>query len=554
MKSIKQKIMRPVRVLAIVFSLCTFLQLINVVFISAKVTSMEKNSFEMVRKADELKLSVVQVQQWLTDISATRAAEGYDDGLTEAKNYADRVREIVEELKMMDGADTESLDAILSSFEPYYETGVKMANAYIQNGPDGGNAMMQEFDSVAEDINVKVDAYINYGDAQIDKASKEVNRSLLQVMITAVAVMILNLILTKVVKKVIVAKVVKPISDISKAVGEVAKGNLKTEISYSSDDEIGELANDTRNTVTALNQYITEIGRCMKEMELGNLSVTTDIEFKGDFVYLRESLLNYIASMNHIIQEINESAGRVTSGSDNISEVAGTLTVGATEQNTSIEKLTADMLEMVAKVEKEAGSAQEANQLMQRLEEEAKLSMKHMDSMIQAMNQIDNSSEQIVVIIKSIEDIASQTNLLSLNASIEAARAGEAGRGFAVVANEVSGLAGESTQAATRTATLIENSINAVKNGFIIAHDAAESMKMVETGIGDIVGTIETMADTSRNQVKFFHEVMTEINGIADVVTTVSATAQESEATSVELLAQAEQLNHLVGQFTLKRN
>lgn len=546
--------MRPVRLLAIVFSLCTFLQLINVAFVSIQVKSMEANSFEAVRKADELKLSVVQVQQWLTDISATRAAEGFDDGLKEAESYAGRVRELVDELKGMKGADLAKLEEIASSFEAYYETGINMAQAYIDKGPEGGNAMMGEFDKVAEDINTRVDEYKTYADDQIDKVSEQVNMSLLQVMISAVAVMVLVLILTKVVKKVIVTRVVKPITNIRTVVGALAVGNLGTEITYESDDEIGELAEDLRNTTVALNLYISEIKRCMKEMESGNLNLTTDVEFKGDFAMLKESLLAYIASMNCIMQEINESAGRVSSGSDNISEVARILTSGAVEQNSSIDKLTEDVENMVSKVEAEATEVEEANRLMQGLEKEAKTSMQHMDSMMRAMKQINESSEQIVVIIKSIEDIASQTNLLSLNASIEAARAGEAGRGFAVVANEVAGLAGESTQAANRTNTLIENSINSVKMGFKIAKETEESLKIVEKGIGEIVGTVEAVAVTSRKQAEFFRSIMSEVSGIADVVSTVSSTAEESEATSGELLSQAEQLDNLVKRFKLKNN
>lgn len=135
MKGIKGKIMKPVAIMAGIFILFACMQIWNIVLINSRVINMEHVYFETVRKADELKLSVVQVQQWLTDISATRAAEGYDDGFDEASIYAARVRELIDELKNLDSKNTKMLDEIQESFEPYYNTGIEMAKAYIEYGP-----------------------------------------------------------------------------------------------------------------------------------------------------------------------------------------------------------------------------------------------------------------------------------------------------------------------------------------------------------------------------------------------------------------------------------
>lgn len=549
MKGIQKKIMKPVMALIVMFIVCALLQLINTYRIYNQVTDMNQTYFATLRKADELKLSVIQVQQWLTDISATRAAEGFDDGLDEAAAYADKARALIAELKQLDSANEAELNAILDSFEPYYATGVEMANAYIEEGPEGGNAMMEEFDAVAADINTRVDTFMERADANIEDIMNAVFVSVIQNIVFMLCVIALTLLLNVYVRKRISRQVVKPIYQIEEAAKEMAAGSLRTQIDYTASDEIGQLALSLQKAMDTWNSYITDMKRCMKEMQEGNLKIHSDVDYQGDFRELKESILSFARAMNQTITEINQSAGKVTSGSGQMSEVAQTLSEGAVEQNASVEQLMKNIRGMTEQVKEEAQTAENANQLMKRLGKEAAESMAQMGNMTRAMEQIAESSNQIVVIIKSIEDIASQTNLLSLNASIEAARAGEAGRGFAVVAGEVAGLAGESGKAANNTAALIEHSREAVERGTRIAADTAKALGSVEDGIREVVDTISRIAETTRNQSQFFEQVSRDVAKISDVVTTVSATAEESEAASGELLTQASHLNRLVEQF-----
>lgn len=426
---------------------------------------------------------------------------------------------------------------------------MKMANAYIEEGPEGGNIMMEEFDTVAEDINERVDVFTESANEKITDIVGAVFASVFQNVIFMFCVIALTLFLSLYVKKRIVHQVVDPLYEIEGAAKEMAAGSLQAKITYTAADEIGQLADCLREATETWNRYITDIRRCMKEMQEGNLRAKPEVEFKGDFVELKDSILTFARTMNDTMAEINQSAEKVTSGSGQISEVAQTLSQGAVEQNGSIEELMNKITNMTEQVREEARTAENANQLMNRLGREAAESMAQMNNMMRAMEQIAESSNQIVVIIKSIEDIASQTNLLSLNASIEAARAGEAGRGFAVVAGEVAGLAGESGKAASNTAALIENSREAVEKGKQIADETAKALASVEDGIREVVATISRIAETTRDQSQFFAKVRDDVEKISDVVTTVSATAQESEAASEELLAQANQLNHLVDQF-----
>lgn len=549
MESIQKKIMKPIMGLVVLFIICALLQLVNTFRIYGQVKEMHQTHFETLRKADELKLGVVQVQQWLTDISATRAAEGFDDGLDEAAVYADKVRALIRELGQLSSTSQSELEAILNSFEAYYAAGVKMANAYIEDGPEGGNAMMGEFDTVAEDINTKVDVFAESANEKIESIMAELSSGMVQSFIFMVGLTMMTLFLNSYAKKRIMRQVVKPICDIEEVAKEMSEGSLKTKISYASSDEIGQLAMCLHNAMITWSQYITEIERCLKEMQEGNLKIQSEVEFKGDFAELQESIISFASNMSQTLKEINQSAEKVTSGSGQMSEVAQTLSEGAVEQNVSIEQLMKNISIMTGQVQEEAKTAENANQLMKRLGKEAAESMAQMDNMMHAMEQISESSSQIVVIIKSIEDIASQTNLLSLNASIEAARAGEAGRGFAVVAEEVAGLAGESGKAANNTSALIEHSRKAVEKGRKIADDTAKALSSVEDGIREVVNTISRIAETTRNQSQFFESISQDVAKISHIVATVSATAQESEATSEELLVQANQLNSLVDQF-----
>lgn len=552
MKGIKGKIMKPVAIMAGIFILFAFMQIWDIVLINSRVTNMEHVYFETVRKADELKLSVVQVQQWLTDISATRAAEGYDDGFDEASIYAARVRELIDELKNLDSKNTKMLDEIQESFEPYYNTGIEMAKAYIEYGPEGGNLMMGEFDKVAEDINTKVENFVSYANANIEVSSKKVNAAVIQSLITIIIVIFITLIVLVMTQKLITKRVVKPIGIIKDAAGELANGNLKIQIDYVSEDEIGALATEIKDMIQSLNSYISDILHCMKEMEHGNLNVNMNANFKGDFISLEKSITNFICSINDTMRKVNQSTNRVSNGSEQILEVAQTLAEGAVEQNTSIEKLSSNIIEMAQHVKEESEIAEKANKMVELVGKETIKGMEQMEHMIQAMNQIAGSSNEIVKVIRSIEDIASQTNLLSLNASIEAARAGEAGRGFAVVAGEVANLASESVEAVNHTTVLIDNSRQAVGKGSNIVEETAEMLKKVEAGVKQIIDIMHSIVQTSKEQAKFIESITTEVTQISQVVMTVSATAEESEATSGELLEQVEQLNDLVGQFTLK--
>ncbi len=351
----------------------------------------------------------------------------------------------------------------------------------------------------------------------------------------------------------------KGISDpIKKCVERLLKleeGDLETPVPQAqSTDEAGVLLDTLRNTVHKLSAMIKDTGYLLGEMAEGNYDVKTREEDKyvGEFRQLLVSMRKLNRDMSLILGQINESAGQVASGSEQVSVGAQALSQGATEQASSIEELAATISEISGQVKHNADNAKNASEKTNTVSREVNDSNQRMQDMLKAMSNISNTSNEIGKIIKTIEDIAFQTNILALNAAVEAARAGEAGKGFAVVADEVRNLASKSAEASKNTATLIEGSLQAVENGTKIADDTAHSLSSVVEGVKEITGIINTIAKASETQATSIGQVTQGIDQISGVVQTNSATAEESAAASEELSGQAQILKDLVKKFKLK--
>lgn len=346
----------------------------------------------------------------------------------------------------------------------------------------------------------------------------------------------------------------RPIKELDSAANEMAKGNLKIDVEYTSRDELGTLADSMRAMSERISYYMGEISSAMKQLASGDLNVKKRDTFVGDFGPVQEAIRMLVNSLNDTLSQIGQSADQVSSGAEQVSGGAQALSQGTTEQASSIEELAATITEMSEQIQKNAQSAQQARQTVDGVGSKLLESNQQMKTMTKAMDEISNSSGEIGKIIKTIEDIAFQTNILALNAAVEAARAGEAGKGFAVVADEVRSLASKSSEASKSTAVLIENSLKAVENGTHIADETAQSLLSVVEGTNEITEQINQIAGASEDQAKGAAQVQLGIDQISNVVQTNSATAEESAAASEELSGQAQILNQLVSKFKLKNS
>lgn len=350
----------------------------------------------------------------------------------------------------------------------------------------------------------------------------------------------------------IAKSVTNPLKEIQNAAYELAEGNLKATVTYSSKDELGVLSEALRNTFQKLNEYITDLGRGLQALSEGNLTPSPVTEFKGDFVALEQSLISTFQAMNVTMKKINQAAELVSTGSEQVSSGAQALSQGATEQASSVEELAATIQDISKQVQSNAESAITASNKAADAGQQVEISNQHMWEMQEAMAEIAEKSSQIGKIIKTINDISFQTNILSLNAAVEAARAGAAGKGFAVVASEVKQLAEKSSEAVKDTTALIESTVNAVTKGAQITESTASSLLAVVENVKETSGIIRQISEASKHQALSIEQITQGINQVSAVVQTNSATAEESAAASEELSGQAQTLKEQVRRFQLR--
>lgn len=381
---------------------------------------------------------------------------------------------------------------------------------------------------------------------------KEINTTRNQLILILSALSALVLALLSMVIMVLIRKLTKPIISLSAKVASFSEGNLQVDIDVQSDDEIGLLAGSIKATVENLRDIIADISHILSEIADGNLDLSVNGNYIGDFKPIREALIHIISSLDDTMRQINHSSGQVSNGAEQVSAGSQALSHGAAEQASSIEELATTLNDISRQISESAVDALEASQKANHVGKEMVMSNEQMQHMIKAMDEINTSSAEIGKIIKTIEDIAFQTNILALNAAVEAARAGAAGKGFAVVADEVRNLASKSSLASKETAALIEASMKGVENGTHIADETAHALLTAVEGAKEVIDLIDKISNASGQQSESVTQVTQGIDQISSVVQTNSATAQESAAASEELSSQAQLLKELVNRFSLK--
>ncbi len=347
--------------------------------------------------------------------------------------------------------------------------------------------------------------------------------------------------------------IVAPILTITQCSEPLQQGRLDFSIPYSADNELGDLALALKKSMSQIHSYVEDINRIMQELSQGNFDVGTSAEYIGDFRTIEQSISSFTVTISDALAQINQAEHKVSDNAEQLSSGAQALAQGATEQASAVQQLYATLDDLSKSAEHNVQSASSAQENARLTGEQVTLSGEQMKQMVAAMVDITDASQEIGKIIKTIEDIAFQTNILSLNAAVEAARAGEAGKGFAVVSSEVRSLATQSDQAAKATKELIENSVQAAERGSKIVDEVSKTLERTLELVVRSNDAIGEIAEAVHSEAESIAQVTEGIGQISSVVQTNSASSEESAAVSTELFEQVRLLQEQIRRFHLKQ-
>lgn len=407
------------------------------------------------------------------------------------------------------------------------------------------------YDQVHADMSEFMDIYIDRG--QELETRLAILKIVLIILITIVIVT--SFVIAVKLGNFIAVGIAKPLGELSERLKTFAGGELSSPFPVAdSKDEVSEIVDEAKSMAVNLNLIINDAEQLLEEMASGNYASNSKMEecYVGDFATLKKAINQLNVQMNETLHHIEDAASQVSAGSRGLAESALSLSEGATDQAGSVEEIQLTIADLSEGVQKTAENVEHSYEQAKQYAREADNSRLEMESMVKAMVRIDGTSHKIENIISEMEDIADETNLLSLNAAIEAARAGEEGKAFAVVAQQIRRLAEQSAESAVITRRLLEESIKEIKEGNKAAKRAATSINSVVTGIKVIEETSSELSVISKKQADSMKQAKTRIKLISEVIQSNSATAEETSATSEELSAQAISMTELVNRFQLK--
>ena len=370
---------------------------------------------------------------------------------------------------------------------------------------------------------------------------------LVMIITTTISFVVGALVISKFLKRIIV-----PLNAINGKILDMEQGKLSGDaIEVHTGDELETLA-DAVNSMTAYtNTIIKDIEAVSAKLAAEDLTAEPAVDYIGDYAPIKSALYGIINSTSDVIRQIGASSKLVSDGSSKMSDNSTTLSQAATEQAATVEELNASIVEISSNISANADSAGKAKVLADDCMKIVNEGNVKMTDMLHAMEEINETSSQIANIIKTIEDISFQTNILSLNASIEAARAGEAGKGFAVVAGEVGQLAGKTAEAAKNTTALIKTSLTAVENGTVMANETAKMLSKIVSETDDTAKVIDKIAAASQEQADSVKQILVGMDQISTSVQMTSGSSAECAASAEELSGQAKVLLDLVQRFKI---
>ena len=554
--SISKKLKKVLIVAVIIISTITVATGVGLMYLKGQLESFVETEYASEISIQETATSILTLARDIRD--AYIRAENGENISSYDQNVKKYVNEITTELEYVYNINKDpEIARELENFGNNISKWINIGNEILTaiNNKDMAKANKLILNDCPEVLDVIIEQVSLIGDKISTNVQDDIQgttRYIGIVMIIIIVIIIIGLILITKVVQAIIESISNPVEEIKSAALEMAKGNYDLEIEYTSEDEIGVLADCMREMILFTKDNISNITEVLNKFAEGNFDVEIEDNYIGEFIEIKESLEKIVDSINNTFYDIKIVTEQVKDGSEQVASTAQIISEGAINQAGIIQELMAAIGQINEKVKVSTEQANSTNVLTRELGNQIELNNEKMNEMVTAMNKIEESSRNIKSIINTIYSISEQTNLLALNAAIEAARAGESGKGFAVVADEIRKLAEESSVAVKNTEILIEDSISNVNNGKNIADEASEALNAVVGKAKEAVEVIGTIAKLTEQGAMSISEVYEGIDQIAEVVESNTAISEESAAASEELSSQSESLQNMIDKFKLR--
>ncbi|MDU1969006.1 HAMP domain-containing methyl-accepting chemotaxis protein [Clostridium butyricum] len=553
---IKKKLMNSFMVIVVISILTSFISLICLQIINDRYKDAMNNYGFSQGQVGLLGIKVEHSYSMVKEIIVVGNTSDVDriktikEDIEKCNEDINLLLQNIDKENLQNDKEQELINNIKSDIESYEQVKDRIIELGINNKTAQASQLLRGQGNPAMDLlTVDISELLSIKIEQCNLLINRLNRLRIIFVMIILATIALSVIFAMKSSKYLSDVIGNPIIKMSKIAKRICDGDLDVEIQCESNDEIGELAQSFSKMVIAIKSYISEISSILGDISNGNLNCSIEEEYKGNFIEIRKSLENIIISINDIFENIGQATIDVKANSEKAAEMAELLSNGSKNEKDAVRELCISIDQINKQVNKNADNAVNTSTITNTLAANIENSNIMMDKVIEAMENIENSSKSIITIMNTINDIAERTNLLALNAAIEAARAGDLGSGFAVVANEVKGLASQSADAARETNNIIKESIKAVNNGKLLVYDTANTLNESLKNVSKTRELSEYIEDSSKEQYESIAIVNERINKITETINRTVEVAENSAISSEELKSQSSRLEIMINRF-----